>query len=159
VLIDALGLIDDTQPCLVFTGTDEGMEDKLKHYAREKGLETRVKFLGRVTDAEVQGLISHSQGVLMPSMLGPTNYPPLEAARLGVRSIVSTVHHFDQGDLQFTFLNPLDPPAWAEEFARVLAKRSDASDSLDWSENVGSKSKVNGILRSFRNLHEMRGGH
>ncbi len=76
VLIDALGLLDDTQPCLVFTGTDEGMEDKLKHYAREKGLETRVKFLGRVTDAEVQGLISHSLGVLMPRCLGQLTTRP-----------------------------------------------------------------------------------
>jgi len=159
VLIDALALLDDTQPCIVFTGADEGMEDHLKSYAREHGLEHRVKFLGRVSEAEVQGLISGASAIVMPSMLGPTNYPPLEALKLGTRALVSTAHHFDEDDLQFTFLNPLDPPAWAEEFARVLAKRSDASDSLDLGENVRSKSKVNAILRSFRNLNEMRVGH
>ena len=72
---------------------------------------------------------------------------------------MSTAHHFDNGDLQFTFLNPLDPSAWAEEFARVLAKRSDSSDSPTLTENAGSKSKVKEILRSFRKLHEMRLGN
>ena len=66
ILIDALALLDDNQPCLVFTGTNEGMEDKLKVYVRGKGLENRVKFLGRVTDAQVQGLISGSVAVVMP---------------------------------------------------------------------------------------------
>ena len=158
ILIDALALLDDNLPCLVFTGTNEGMEDKLRGYARGKGLESRVKFLGRVTDAQVQGLISGSVAVVMPSMLGPTNYPPLEALNLGTPALISTAHHFDNHDLPLTFVDPLDPLAWSEGIARVLAKKSDTPKSPDLRENSGSKDKVDAILRNFRRLHEMRLG-
>lgn len=55
VLIDALVRLLDQTVALVFTGTDEGMEDALKRYAEAQGVSDRVKFLGRVTDSEVQG--------------------------------------------------------------------------------------------------------
>jgi glycosyltransferase involved in cell wall biosynthesis len=154
VLIDALGLLDDTQPCLVFTGTDEGMEDKLKHYAREKGLETRVKFLGRVTDAEVQGLISHSLGVLMPSILGPTNYPPLEALKLGIPALVSTAHHFDDitgGPL--VKIEAGNAQQWADEMTR-LSRSPNKVSALDGG-NKSSQSRVRQILDSFQKTHDV----
>jgi glycosyltransferase involved in cell wall biosynthesis len=154
VLIDALALLEDTLPCLVFTGTNEGMEDALKGYAREKGLENRVKFLGRVTDAEVQGLISQSLGVLMPSMLGPTNYPPLEALRLGVPSVVSTAHHFDEipkGGL--VEIEPGNAQQWRKEMAR-LSRSPSKEPALDGG-NKSSQAKVRRILESFQKTHEV----
>ena len=154
VLIDALALLEDTQPCLVFTGTNEGMEDTLKGYAREKGLESRVKFLGRVTDAEVQGLISQSLGVLMPSMLGPTNYPPLEALRLGVPSVVSTAHHFDEipaGAL--VEIEPGNAEQWAKEMTR-LSRSPGHVPALD-AGNKSSQAKVHRILESFQKTHQV----
>jgi glycosyltransferase involved in cell wall biosynthesis len=154
VLIDALALLDDTQPCLVFTGTDEGMEDKLKHYAREQGLETRVKFLGRVTDAEVQGLISGASAIVMPSMLGPTNYPPLEALKLGIPALVSTAHHFDEvPEGYFCALDPHDPSRWAEEMTKALALQKSLSDRDRVRD--GSMSKVKSILLSFRKTQQI----
>ena len=154
VLIDALVLLEDTQPCLVFTGTDEGMEGALKRYAREKGLENRVKFLGRVTDAEVQGLISQSLGVLMPSMLGPTNYPPLEALRLGVPSVVSTAHHFDEipkGGL--VEIEPGNAQQWGKEMTR-LSRSPSKGPALDGG-NKSSQAKVRRILESFQKTCEV----
>ena len=154
VLIDALALLEDTQPCLVFTGTNEGMEDTLKGYAREKGLESRVKFLGRVTDAQVQGLISQSLGVLMPSMLGPTNYPPLEAMRLGVPSVVSTAHYFDEiPEGALVEIEPGNAEQWAKEMTR-LSRSPGHVPALDAGNN-SSQAKVHRILESFQKTHEV----
>ena len=154
VLIDALALLGDTQFCLVFTGTDEGMEGKLKDYARRNGLENRVKFLGRVTDAEVQGLISHSLGVLMPSMLGPTNYPPLEALRLGVPSVVSTAHHFDEiPEGTLVEIEPGNAQQWAKEMTR-LSRSPGQVPALD-AGNKSSQAKVHRILESFQKTHQV----
>lgn len=156
VLIDALSLLDDSELCLVFTGTDEGMEERLKTYSRAKGLENRVMFLGRVTDAEVQGLISRASAVVMPSMLGPTNYPPLEALRLGTPALVSTAHHFEGYDSQFTYLDPLDPSVWAKAMSQVLIRTSAAPSIPDLRDTTGPRNKVVTILRRYRNLREMR---
>ena len=154
ILIDALALLDDNLPCLVFTGTNEGMEDTLKGYAREKGLENRVKFLGRVTDAEVQGLISNASAIVMPSLLGPTNYPPLEALKLGTPALVSTAHHFDEiPDGHFLSLDPHDPTLWSQEMTRALALGK-SPPKADKSNN-GSVSKVKSILRSFRRTQQI----
>ena len=154
VLIDALALLEDTQPCLVFTGTNEGMEDTLKGYARGKGLENRVKFLGRVKDAEVQGLISQSLGVLMPSMLGPTNYPPLEALRLGVPSVVSTAHYFDEiPEGALVEIEPGNAEQWAKEMTR-LSRSPGHVLALDAGNN-SSQAKVHRILESFQKTHEV----
>jgi glycosyltransferase involved in cell wall biosynthesis len=148
VLIDALALLEDTLACLVFTGTDEGMEAKLKQYAREKGLEDRVMFLGRVTDAEVQGLITGASAIVMPSMLGPTNYPPLEALKLGVPALVSTAHHFDEiPEGYFLTLDPHDKSVWAEEMAKALTLRKSRTSTNKVQD--GSASRVKSILWSF----------
>lgn len=121
VLVDALREIADEDLSLVFSGTDEGVEQDLKRYVDRIGLHHRVRFLGRVSDAEVQGLIARSSGVLMPTLLGPTNYPPLEAIRLGVPCIVSPVHHFDGlAPDELRFADPTDPKSWATQMLKLL---------------------------------------
>ena len=151
VLVDAMNFLADKEVCLVFTGTDEGMEEPLKQYVSARGLNDRVKFLGRVADSEVQGLIAGSRGVLMPSYLGPTNYPPLEALRLGVPSVVSGAHHFDEvpKGLLVT-IPPDDPERWAEEMNQILFEPRDVKPILD--DNEGSRAKVRDILMNFQTM-------
>lgn len=151
VLIDALTMLDDSSVCLVFTGTDEGMENALKDYVERMHVSPRVIFLGRVTDAQVQGLIAGSRGVLMPSLLGPTNYPPLEALRLGVPSVVSTAHHFDAiPESVFRIADPQVAAQWAEHMAQLMSA-SAVSPGADL-EHL-AKEKVAQILESFRKVH------
>ena len=124
VLIDALQLVADQNATLVFTGTDEGMEAAVRAYAMEKLVPERVTFLGRVSDEQVQGLISRAHAVVMPTFLGPTNYPPLEALRHGVPVIASDVHHFDSVPTSgLSLLDPFSPKLWAEEISSSLHKR------------------------------------
>ena len=107
-----------------------------------------------MTDAEVHGLISQSLGVLMPSMLGPTNYPPLEALRLGVPSVVSTAHHFDEmpkGGL--VKIEAGNAEQWANEMTR-LSRSPSKVPALDGG-NESSQARVREILESFQKTHEV----
>lgn len=153
ILLDALARLDDTQISLVFTGTDEGMEGELKRYALAQGVNGQVRFLGRVTDSEVQGLIAGSQGVLMPSMLGPTNYPPLEALRLGVPSVVSTAHHFDElPEGVFIRAEPDDSGSWAQAMNQMLVSRQVVRAFSG--ANESARAKVRDVLTAFQRVRD-----
>jgi len=96
VLVDALEIMKNTDAHLVFSGHDEGHRELVEKFVGEQALSEQVHFYGRISDEEVQGLIDNSVAVVMPSVLGPTNYPPLEALRRGKPALVSPVHDFDQ---------------------------------------------------------------
>ena len=95
VLIDALQQMSGTTAHLVFSGQDEGHRMKIEEFVKKRQLSDRVHFFSRITDEQVQGMIDGSKAVVMPTFLGPTNYPPLEALRRGRPALVSDVHHFD----------------------------------------------------------------
>jgi hypothetical protein len=49
----------------------------------------------------------------MPSLLGPTNLPPLEAVYLGKPVFVSTNHKYDPSLINFfNFVDPYAPEDW-----------------------------------------------
>jgi glycosyltransferase involved in cell wall biosynthesis len=113
VLIEALEKVE-SRVRLVFTGGDGGNLAQVSELVARRGLDDRVSFLGRVSDSDVETLMRASQGVLMPSALGPTNYPPLEALAVGRPSIISDVHEFDElPESGVTTVETFDPEAWA----------------------------------------------
>jgi glycosyltransferase involved in cell wall biosynthesis len=63
-----------------------------------KNLITRYEVVDHVIDlnyltkGQVNYLIQNANLLVMPTLLGPTNYPVFEAAALGTRSIISEVH-------------------------------------------------------------------
>jgi len=121
VLIDALQHMPETTAHLVFSGHDEGHRARIEDYVRQQHLDNRVHFHARITDEEVQGLIDGSQAVVMPSLLGPTNYPPLEALRRGTHALVSEVHDFDFGShVGLISINSSSPSRWAAEMSSRL---------------------------------------
>lgn len=84
----------------------------------------------------------------MPTLLGPTNYPPLEAAALGTVTLNSDVHQFDLGPWAYFQKIPVEnPSAWAEAMAMAIrVPRNLVSCDLR-SLDVGQK--VAPFLRSF----------
>lgn len=113
VLIEALEKVE-SRVRLVFTGGDGGNLAQVSELVERRGLGDRVSFLGRVSDSDVETLMRASQGVLMPSALGPTNYPPLEALALGRPAIISDVHEFDElPESGVTTVETFNPEAWA----------------------------------------------
>ena len=81
---------------LVLIGSSKGTSVDIESWVSELGIVDSVLDLGFVDSETTYGLMAGAKAVVMPTFLGATNLPPLEAAFLGVRSIVSDVHHFDE---------------------------------------------------------------
>jgi glycosyltransferase involved in cell wall biosynthesis len=96
---------------LVLTGSGQLVEN-VKKYAAELGIAESVKFLGLVSRDRLMALIAGSKGLLMASILGPTNIPPLEASMLGTPVVASDAHQM-QDMLEGLELVPCsDRKAW-----------------------------------------------
>lgn len=77
---------------LVFTGSDKGNLEHIRNTVESLGITNFVRFLGFVTKDEMSQLLVSAHSVVFPSLLGPSNLPPLEALAVGTRSIISNVH-------------------------------------------------------------------
>ena len=68
---------------LVFTGSDKGNLNALKALVKQENLETLVSYLGFVDLDEINVLYKNAIALVMPTFLGPTNMPLMEARSLG----------------------------------------------------------------------------
>jgi glycosyltransferase involved in cell wall biosynthesis len=102
---------------LIFTGGDKGNLEHVKRVAKGLGLSARVEFKGFVEPSELAGLMKDAKCVVFPSQLGPSNLPPMEAALLGTKSLISNVH-FDPL-LSHPLIN-IVPTQSAEDWAMAM---------------------------------------
>jgi glycosyltransferase involved in cell wall biosynthesis len=117
-LVEALALLGDLPMSFVFTGTtDKNGYPALRDVVNRFNLEKKVHVLGYVDDSELSWLYRHACCMAMPTFLGPTNIPPLEAMSLDCPVAVSDVYGMREqlGDAALYF-NPGDP----NDIARVL---------------------------------------
>lgn len=123
-LLRAFRLLVNREPRvkLVLTGDDGGAQgDLVKEETRRLGLESNVLRLGFVELEIVEALIANSEALLMPTYLGPTNIPPLQALMLGTHSIVSDRHKFSpEIQKQLTVLPLESEKIWTEAMLKVL---------------------------------------
>ena len=111
-----------TVPDLVFVGSDQGNARYLKTAAKEMGVADRVHFAGFVARGELKTLYRRATGLVFPSLLGPNNLPPQEAAVLGCPPIVSDLagHREQMGDGAL-YVAPLDAGGWADAMHLLLS--------------------------------------
>lgn len=107
----------------VFTGSDKGNESFIRRASREIGVAEAVFFLGYVSQEQVDALSSEAVAVCLPTLIGPTNIPPLEALRRGTVAIVSDVHRFDEEPIPGLIKVPVFS---AIEWAQAM------EEALDW---------------------------
>lgn len=93
-LVEALALLKDRHPDmrLVFAGGAKGGHQAVVDAVGRLGLGHAVIFLGYVSDVAVQELYRRADALVMPSLLGPTNIPPLEAFSAGCPVVASRVY-------------------------------------------------------------------
>jgi glycosyltransferase involved in cell wall biosynthesis len=122
VIIRALALLKDFGEIkVVFTGSERGAGPIIRSDATKLGVANQIVDLGHRTYSEVQAVVSGSIAVLMPSLLGPTNLPPLEALAHGKPAIVSSVHDFEpEIQSRLIVLNPSEPSDWAHEMRNLI---------------------------------------
>ncbi len=90
-LIEAFSLIKDRSHChLMIAGyQNPAHQEKLDRLVLEKKIGNRVRFLGHVSDEELQTLYRECEIFVYPSLYEGFGLPPLEALSYGVPTIVS----------------------------------------------------------------------
>lgn len=115
-IIKALALLNLKRPGvkLVLTGADKGEGARIKNLVKSLKLDGQVLDMGFVDEETLLNLETHSKAILMPTLLGPTNIPPLDALSLGVPTLISDVHKFEvHQQSKMTLVEALNPQAWA----------------------------------------------
>jgi glycosyltransferase involved in cell wall biosynthesis len=106
---------------LVFSGSDKGNEEFVRGIAISLGVESWVTFAGFVSASTLKELYDAATIVVMPSLLGPTNLPPLEGL---VHGCVVAASHAGDAKLispqSVVEIAPFDVAGWANVLDRDL---------------------------------------
>lgn len=102
---------------LVLVGKDIDKDKSIQQYIANYKIEKYVRLIGLVDEANLVSLYKSCSLLVMPTLLGPTNLPPLEAILFGKPACISNIHQFD-GRLKnfFIYIDPYDLHAWAKCF-------------------------------------------
>ncbi|MBS1505285.1 MAG: glycosyltransferase family 4 protein [Bacteroidetes bacterium] len=125
---------------LVFSGSDMGNKDYILDVIKSEGLEKNILPLGFISNEEVYTLYKNAIALVMPTFLGPTNMPLLEARALGTPVICSDLAgHREQCETGAIYAEPSDPKQWTDAMVKLL--NQDVRDQMIRSANeIASRS-------------------
>jgi len=89
--IDLLRKNSDITVSLVLVGSKREAYDDVMKLIGERRLNNRIRHIGFVSDIELVALYKASKFLVYPSLIGPTNIPPLEAMVLGTPVVCSNL--------------------------------------------------------------------
>ena len=64
---------------VIFSGSNKGNLDYILNKAKQFGVDDLIHYVGFVPNSQIPYLYKQSLSLVMPTYLGPTNIPPLEA--------------------------------------------------------------------------------
>lgn len=106
---------------LIFTGSDKGNLQFIKSQIKKHNLESNVIYLGFVELETIFTLYTNAIALVMPTFLGPTNMPLLEARALGCPVLCSDFDgHREQLEEGAVYFNPLEMLSIAKAMDSVL---------------------------------------
>ena len=108
---------------LVLSGADNGNMDYIKEIVQNEQLENNVIFTGFVSNEAIHSFYKNAIAMVMPTLLGPTNMPLLEAYYLGCPVLCSDLegHKQQMGD-KAVYFNPLNHDDIADKMIAVLTQ-------------------------------------
>lgn len=111
---------------LVFSGADNGNQKYIKHTVEQLGLTDNVVFTGFISNEAVNALYRNAIALIMPTLMGPTNMPLLEAMELGCPVICSDLpgHREELGDAAI-YINPMSAEDISLAMKTMIRKRED----------------------------------
>lgn len=111
---------------VVFSGSDKGNLKFVLNKAREAGLEGQVYYIGFIEAKEIPYLYKQALTLVMPTYLGPTNIPPLEAFQLGCPVLYSDLPDFkDQVKNAVIFIDLRNPESLSTELLKIINRSVD----------------------------------
>lgn len=139
---------------LLFTGSDKGNKDYIRSVVKNLGLENNVVILGFVSNEELYALYKNALALVMPTFLGPTNMPVLEATAIGTAVICSdlTGHRETCGDGAL-YADPAVPTQWTDAMVTLLdpANRSELVNKA----NIVRSRSQNSIENAMKHLERI----
>lgn len=141
---------------LRLTGLDRGNLEFLIDKTKELGIVDFVEFLGFIPQSELYSLYHRAAVVVMPSLLGPTNIPPLESLLRGCPVAVTPSARANLGNWTGVIeVDGSDISAWSElltessklpevDFTFIRSQLSEISES--------NLVKLNSIFRNFDSM-------
>ena len=79
LIIRALKHLDGNDIKIIFTGNDQGNLQYINESIRKYNVDNKIINLGFVNNDSLAQLYKNCFAVIMPSLIGPTNIPPIEA--------------------------------------------------------------------------------
>ncbi len=125
-LIKAIKHLNNPEINLICTGhpTDH-FTDKILPFIKEEGLNSKIRFLGIVTDEELYELYQTCRAVVVPTLYEAGSFPLMESILMGIPVICSNVTSLPEtiGDDQFVF-DPWNINDMANKINKVWADES-----------------------------------
>ena len=126
-LLRAVGMVKREVPDLqlILCGARKAGDDTVFGLIKDLGLEDSVRCLGYVPDRLMPVLYRNARALVLPTYLGPTNIPTLEAFFYGCPAIISDLPGVREqtGDAAL-FFDPDSPEEIAERISLVLRDES-----------------------------------
>ncbi len=135
---------------LVLSGSDKGNLSYIKGIVKELNLESNVLFTGFVTDEEIYAFYKNAIALVMPTFLGPTNMPLLEANRLGCTVICSDLNgHKQQMKENAIYFDP-------SNFVDIATKMESVIDSKKSFTTIPESNTCEILNQHFKSLYNVR---
>lgn len=149
-LLEAFSLVVKKIPeaRMVFCGAPGGGASRVVSARVDQlGLGDHVLEMGFVDNLTLEVLIDGAEAVVMPSLLGPTNIPPLQALAQGVVAIVSPCHEFDGlSNNRNLHVVPMEPKLWADAMLTAIETTPALPLQMD---NSASRKEIQSVLSKF----------
>jgi glycosyltransferase involved in cell wall biosynthesis len=133
-LFKALKLIRETYQkkiYLVLVGSPKESFINIMNFIKKNNISDQIIYLGYVSDKEMVALYKKAVAFVFPSLLGPTNIPPLEAMLLGTPVICSKLFSMpDQIGDAGLFFNPFEVKDIADKIYKIWMDKDLRSDLI-----------------------------
>jgi glycosyltransferase involved in cell wall biosynthesis len=110
---------------IIFSGSDRGNLSYILDKAKEYGISQQLKYIGFAPDEHIPCLYQQSLSLVMPTYLGPTNVPPLEAFFYKVPVCYSDTEFFREQVGDAVFYMDLFQPRSLSQHLLTLVREDD----------------------------------
>jgi len=116
---------------IVLVGSQKESFTNIMNFIKENNMSDQIIYLGYVSDKEMVALYKKAIAIIFPSLLGPTNIPPLEAMVLGVPVLCSELFSMPEqiGNAGLLF-NPFEVKDMADKIYKIWVDRDLRSDLI-----------------------------
>jgi glycosyltransferase involved in cell wall biosynthesis len=146
---------------VVFSGSDKGNLRYILDKAKELEIEDLIHYIGFAPNDEIPLLYRQSLALVMPTYLGPTNIPPLEAFAYQTPVCYSDTPFFREqvGDAVF-YMDLKDPLSLVQNLMTIKNDKKITNDKIDKGkavlENWNDKDFYNELLKIFNDFKYLR---